>query len=100
MVSQNDRVFLVHTGRVDPDHLKTTVVEVYVSGLAVEIAASRTALAVSNQIISGQVPKDSTEVLEKVTSSKKYSGSRRVDGQDVYWIRSMGSDNLIYLFSK
>jgi len=67
--------------------------------LTVEIPEHRTVLFADGRIY-GPAAGLAGESLVKLESTKSYSGRMRIDGQSWYWIRSMGSDNLVYLFSE
>lgn len=93
---KNDRVFFVHLASISAEQFTTTVVEVDVNALTSEIPEKRTLIAVDDQICGSVIPSLS-EACIRLQRSKKYSGSIRIEGDRWYWIRSMGSDNLVYL---
>lgn len=93
---KNDRAFFVHFAFVSEEQYKTTVVEVDMNVLAVEVPDNRTLIAIDDQICGPVIPNLSDACI-RLQKSRKYSGSMTIDGSKWYWIRSMGSDNLVYL---
>lgn len=76
---------------------KATVVEIDMDILAAEIPNHRTVIAIDDQIC-GPAIANLPEACINLRNSTKYSGSIEIDGNNWYWIRSMGSDNLVYLY--
>jgi hypothetical protein len=97
-VFKDDRTFLAHVASTGPDTALTTLVEVDVEAMATEIPDARTVLFAAGHVY-GSASGLSPEALAKIESSKSYSGSTSINGQAWYWIRSMGSDNLVYFHS-
>ena len=97
-VSTDDRVILVHVGVVGSELIRTTLVEVDLPLLAMEIPAGRTALYTGDRVFGGtlNVPDDT---LADITGSSSYSGEQGVGGKDMYWVRSMAADNLVYIYA-
>lgn len=95
---KNDRAILVHVSSIGNEQFMTTLVECDMALLAEEIPAHRTLIAFDNHIF-GDTSASLTEALTELESAKKYSGQMRLDGKEWYWIRSMGSDNLVYLYA-
>jgi hypothetical protein len=98
VVYKDERIFLAHVASKGSDPLRTTLVELDIEALTAEIPNSRTLLAASGHVFgpSSGLP---SEALVKLESSTNYSGSMRVDGRAWYWIRSMASNNLVYLYA-
>jgi hypothetical protein len=94
-VFKDERTFLVHAASTGSDAVLTTLVEVDVDAMAAEIPDARTVLFAAGHVY-GAAPGLPAEALTKIESSDSYSGSMSVSGQTWYWIRSMGSDNLVY----
>ena len=63
-----------------------------------EIAGRKTSLFTGERVY-GPAGSVSAEALAHVTQSTSYSGESEIAGTDMYWIRSMASDNLVYLYS-
>jgi hypothetical protein len=97
-ISINNRAILVHVSAIGNKQFMTTLVECDLNVLAEEIPAHRTLIAFDKHIF-GESSANLTEALVKLESRKKYSGQMQLDGKDWYWIRSMGSDNLVYLYT-
>lgn len=97
-IFKNDRAILVHVSSIGNEQFMTTLVECDMGLLAEEIPAHRTLIAFDDHIF-GDTSASLTEALVELESSKKYSGQMRLDDKEWYWIRSMGSDNLVYLYT-
>jgi hypothetical protein len=97
-ISSADRVILVHVGAVGHEQLRTTLVEVDLPLLTMEIPGNRTGLFAGERLFGGsmEVPADA---LAGIVESTSYSGERGAGGKDFYWIRSMASDNLVYIYA-
>lgn len=93
---KNGRTFFVHHAPASDKRYKATVVEVDMAGLGAEIPNNRTIIAIDDQICGPVIPNLSDACL-RLQKSTKYSGSINIDDATWYWIRSMGSDNLVYL---
>jgi len=93
---QNDRAFFVHYTFASDEQYKSTVVEVDMAALAAEIPNNRTIIAIDSQICGPAIP-NLSDACMRLQKSTKYSGSIKIDSSKWYWIRSMGSDNLVYL---
>jgi hypothetical protein len=93
---KNDRAFFIHYTFVSDEQYKATVVEVDLTALTAEIPNNRTIIAIDDQICGPVIPNLSDACI-RVQKSTKYSGSIKIDASKWYWIRSMGSDNLVYL---
>lgn len=93
---KNDRTFFVHYATASGEQYKATVVEVDMAGMTAEIPNNRTVIAIDDQICGPVIPSLSDACL-RLQKSTKYSGSIKINDAKWYWIRSMGSDNLIYL---
>lgn len=95
-VFKDERTFLAHVTSTGSDTALVTLVEVDAEAMATEIPDARTVLFAAGHVY-GAASGLPAETLAKIESSENYSGSMRIDGQTWYWIRSMGSDNLVYL---
>jgi hypothetical protein len=93
---KNDRAFFVHYTFASDEQYKATVVEVDLAALTAEIPNNRTIIAIDDRICGPVIP-DLSDACIRVHKSTKYSGSIKIDSSKWYWIRSMGSDNLVYL---
>jgi len=93
----NNRQFFIHVISMPDGQYKATVVEVDIDVLAAEIPNHRTVIAIDDQIC-GPAIANLPEACLKLRNSTKYSGSIEIDDKKWYWIRSMGSDNLVYLY--
>jgi len=93
---KNDRAFFVHYAFASDEQYKTTVVEVDMDVFTSEIPDNRTLIAIDDQICGPAIPSLSDACI-RLQRSTKYSGSIKIDNSKWYWIRSMGSDNLVYL---
>lgn len=94
---RSGRAFFVHVAPVAAGSLKTTVAEIDIPALTADVPADRTSILVDGQS-SGSLPATVTETLSKM-DTKKYSGQIGLEGKSWQWIRSMASDNLLYLYS-
>lgn len=97
LIQSADRVILVHVGSIGNDSLRTTLVEIDMDLLTAEIRDRKTSLFTGDKVF-GQAAGVSAEALLPITKSTSYSGSRDAGDVDVYWVRSMASDNLIYIY--
>ena len=97
-VTAGERVILVHVGTVGQELVRTTLVEVDLSLLAMDIPGGRTALYAGDRMHGGALAVPA-ETLAGITGSTRYSGEEGVGGRDMYWIRSMASDNLVYIYA-
>lgn len=97
-VGSADRVFLVHVGAFGHEQLRTTIVEVDVPLLTMEIPANRTGLFAGERFFGGATPVPA-DALAGIVESSSYSGERGIGDRDLYWIRSMASDNLVYIYA-
>jgi hypothetical protein len=95
-VFENNRQFFIHVFSTPDGQYKTTVVEVEMSALAAEIPDNRTVIAIDDQIC-GPAIENLSEACLNLRNVSKYSGSLEINDKKWYWIRSMGSDNLVYL---
>lgn len=93
---KNDRAFFVHHALASDNQYRATVVEIDMTALAAEIPNNRTVIAIDDRICGPAIPSLSDACM-RLQKSKKYSGSIKIDNSKWYWIRSMGSDNLVYL---
>jgi hypothetical protein len=93
---KNDRAFFVHFKFASDEQYKSTVVEVDMTALVAEIPNNRTIIAVDDRICGPAIP-NLSDACMRLQKSTKYSGSIKIDSAKWYWIRSMGSDNLVYL---
>jgi hypothetical protein len=91
------RVILVHVGSVSHDTLRTTLVEIDMDRLTEELRDRKTALFAGGSVY-GQAAGVPAEALQPVADSSSYSGSRDAAGGEFSWVRSMASDNLIYIY--
>lgn len=96
VIFKDDRSFLVHVSNTNPETVLLTLVEIDVEAMSSEIPDARTVLLAAGHVY-GAASGLSAEELAKIESSKNYSGSISIGGQTWYWIRSMCSDNLVYL---
>lgn len=94
---RNGRAFFVHVAPVAAGSLKTTVAEIDIPSLIADVPADRTSLLVDGQA-TGSLPAAVADALSKM-DTKKYSGQIKLEGKSWQWIRSMASDNLLYLYS-
>ncbi len=94
---KNKRQFFVHVIFTPDGQYKATVVEVDMNALASEIPNNRTVIAIDDQIC-GPAIASLPEACINLRNSTKYSGTISIDKNEWYWIRSMGSDNLVYLY--
>ena len=94
---KNNRQFFIHVIFMPDGQYKATVVEIDMDILAAEIPNHRTVIAIDDQIC-GPAIANLPEACINLRNSTKYSGSIEIDGNNWYWIRSMGSDNLVYLY--
>ncbi|ACU89239.1 hypothetical protein [Desulfomicrobium baculatum] len=94
---KNNRQFFIHVISMPDGQYKATVVEIDMDILAAEIPNHRTVIAIDDQIC-GPAIANLPEACINLRNSTKYSGSIEIDGNNWYWIRSMGSDNLVYLY--
>lgn len=92
----NDRSFFVHVAPLAEGQYKSTVVEIDMKSLVVEIPDNRTVIAIDDQIC-GPAIASLSEACAKLQTSTNYSGTLTINDSSWYWIRSMGSDNLVYL---
>ena len=92
----NDRSFFVHVAPLAEGQYKSTVVEIDMKSLVVEIPDNRTVIAIDDQIC-GPAIASLSEACTKLQTSTSYSGTLTINDSSWYWIRSMGSDNLVYL---
>lgn len=96
-ITSNDRVMLVHVADAGNAKFRTTLVEIDMALLAADVPGSRTSLVTGDQVHGGTaVPADTLADIEKSTS---YAGQAGLGERDLYWIRSMASDNLVYVYS-
>ena len=95
-VFKDNRQFFIHLYSTPDGQYKTTVVEVDMNALAVEIPDNRTVIAIDDQIC-GPAIANFSEACINLRNASKYSGSIEINDKQWYWIRSMGSDNLVYL---
>jgi len=94
---RSGRAFFVHVAPIAAGSLKTTVAEIDIPALTADVPSGRTSILVDGQS-SGSLPATVTETLSKM-DTKKYSGQIGLEGKSWQWIRSMASDNLLYLYS-
>lgn len=97
-ITVGDRVILVHVVDAGSEELRATLVEMDVPLLALEIAGSRTSMFTGDRVF-GPAGSLSPEALSGITESTSYSGESEIGGTDMYWVRSMASDNLLYLYT-
>lgn len=93
----SNRTFFVHVVPLAEGQYKATVVEIDMKALAVEIPNNRTIIAIDDQIC-GPAIADLSEVCINLRKSTNYSGTIEINDSSWLWIRSMGSDNLVYLY--
>lgn len=93
-----NRFFLVHTTSDGNASQRLAIVEFDITAMLENLDQSVISLAINGQPLDAGAAQYA-EIVAKAASSTKYSGSKRQDGQTVYWIRSMAADNLIYLYS-
>jgi hypothetical protein len=93
-----DRVLLVLVSDVGNGQLRVALVEMDVPLLVMEIAGRGTSLFTGERVY-GPAATVSAEALSDITESTSYSGESNVAGTDMYWVRSMASNNLVYLYS-
>lgn len=93
-----NRFFLVHTTSDGNASQRLAIVEFDITAMLENLDQSVISLAINGQPLDAGAAQYA-EIVAKASSSTKYSGSKRQDGQTVYWIRSMAADNLIYLYS-
>lgn len=96
---KNDRTFLVDVASVVNEQFMTTLVELDMDILTAEIPDNRTVLFIDDHVY-GTTSAPLTDQVAKLQSVKKYSGQFSLDDKEWYWIRSMASENLVYLYSK
>jgi hypothetical protein len=96
ILASDGRVILAHVGYVAHDTLRTTLVEIDMDRLTEEIRDRKTSLFAGG-VVYGPAAGVSAEALRPVAESSSYSGSGDVGGADISWVRSMASDNLIYI---
>jgi len=95
---KNDRTFLIDVASVANKKFMTTIVELDPKMLTAEVPNNRTVLSVDDHVF-GVVSTSLTDRVGKLQSAKRYSGQFSLDDKEWYWIRSMASDNLLYLYS-
>ena len=95
---KNGRTFLLDVASVANEQFMTTIVELDMNILTAEISNHRTLLFVDDHVY-GAESTISADELVKLQSLKRYSGQFSIDDKEWYWIRSMASDNLVYLYS-
>ena len=93
---ENERVFFVHIVPLAEGQYKSTIVEIDMKALAAEIPDNRTVIAIDDQVC-GTAIATLSEACVKLQKSTNYSGTINSNDSTWYWIRSMGSDNLVYL---
>ncbi len=98
LATVDGRVILVHVNDTGNGQLRATLVEMDMPLLAMEIAGRKTSLFTGERVY-GPAGSLTAEALSGITESTSYSGESEIAGKDVYWIRSMASDNLVYLYS-
>lgn len=91
------RVILVHVGSVGHETLRTTLVEIDMGRLTEDLRDRKTSLFAGGAVY-GQAAGVPAEALQSVADSTSYSGSREAAGVEFSWVRSMASDNLIYIY--
>ncbi len=94
---ENERAFFVHVVPLAEGQYKSTVVEVDMKVLSSEIPNNRTVIAIDDQIC-GPAISNASEACINLKKSTNYSGTITINDNSWYWIRSMGSDNLVYLY--
>ena len=90
------RVFFVHVAKLAEEQFKSTVVEIDMQALAAEIPDNRTVIAVDDKIC-GPAIANVADACANLQKSTNYSGTIEINDTSWRWIRSMGSDNLVYL---
>ncbi|MDO4767963.1 MAG: hypothetical protein Q4B25_07415 [Pseudomonadota bacterium] len=99
ILKHDGRCLLVHASQTGPDRLRTVVVEINVDRVMSDSTSTDMFLAVNEELVQHPDKSESfAPLLKKLGRSRKYSGRSRVDGQRLYWIRSMAADNLVYLY--
>jgi hypothetical protein len=91
-----ERVFFVHVVTLPGGQHTSTVVEIDMKALAVEVPDNRTVIAIDDQIC-GPAIANLSDACMRLQKSTNYSGTLNINDTSWYWIRSMGSDNLVYL---
>lgn len=95
-VFKNERTFFVHRMVASDEQYQATIVEIDMNVLMEEVPNNRTVIAIDDQICGSVIP-NLSEACLRLQKSTKYSGNIKIDNSKWYWIRSMGSDNLVYL---
>jgi hypothetical protein len=92
----SERVFFVHVAQLAEGQYKSTIVEIDMKALAVEIPNNRTVIVVDDQVC-GPAMASLSEACVNLQKTTNYSGTLKINDSSWSWIRSMGSDNLVYL---